>query len=128
MSVVDDLSNLLLPAKCVLCGRLPRPICEECWPKDAFAMREVIKQDLRGISICDYANEIADLLNSLKDRGQTKVGQLLADQIPRLVARPNAQAIAFAPSSKKNFAARGFVPAKIIALRLSRVWGGEGGG
>jgi ComF family protein len=122
MSVLDDLSNLLLPAKCVLCSRLPKPICQDCWPSNAFAVREVFKQDLRGYAICDYGNVIADLLNGFKDRGQVRIGQLLADQIPRLIERPIANALVFAPSSRSNFYARGFIPAKVIAERLGKAW------
>lgn len=122
MSTVEDLSNLLLPARCALCSRLPKPICESCWEQLAFSPRDVYKGELAGVAICDYGGQIADLLNEFKERGQAKLGKLLADQIPRLVEKPPVTAIAFAPSSRKNFAKRGFVPAKVIASRLSRAW------
>jgi predicted amidophosphoribosyltransferase len=85
-------------------------------------VREVIRGRFFGYAICDYSSDAANLLNEFKDRGQVKVGQLLADQIPKLVSRPEVDLIIYAPSSKQNFTDRGFVPAKIIANRLSKSW------
>lgn len=122
MSTLEDLSNLLLPARCALCSRLPKPLCDSCWSRLVFSVREVRKSELTGVAICDYSGEIADLLNEFKERGQVWLGKLLADQIPRFVDKPDVAAIAFAPSSKMNFAKRGFVPAKVIAARIANSW------
>jgi ComF family protein len=122
MSTLEDVSNLLLPARCALCSRLPKPLCDSCWSRLVFSIREVRKGDLTGVAICDYSGEFADLLNEFKERGQVWLGKLLADQIPRFVDKPDVAAVAFAPSSKMNFAKRGFVPAKVIAARMAKFW------
>ncbi len=122
MNTLEDLSNLLLPARCALCSRLPRPICESCWEQLSFKARDVYKGELAGVAICEYKGAIADLLNEFKERGQVRLGKLLADQILLLVEKPSVAAIAYAPSSRKNFAKRGYVPAKIIAAQIARAW------
>lgn len=123
MSLIEDLSNLFLPTQCELCGRLPKPICDSCWASLNFARRNVSREGLAGWSITEYSEDIANLLNAFKERGQQNIGKRLARKILELVPRPSVQLLAAAPSSKVNFAARGFTPAEVIARELGRTWG-----
>lgn len=122
MSIASQLSTLLLPSKCVVCQRLPEPICAECWTGIPIRLRPVLKNNLHGFAITDYSAATADLLNAFKERGQRKLGERLASEVVRLLDRPEADLLLAAPSSAKNFAARGFTPAGVIARTLSRAW------
>lgn len=122
MTIAEELSNLFLPSRCEICQRLPKPICDDCWSRIIFAPREIHKAGLTGQSITDYRDVVADLLNAFKDRHQRKLGERLADRVPTLLERPKADLLVFAPSSARNLAARGYVPAEVIANRLARAW------
>lgn len=87
-----------------------------------ISLRSITKGELLGFAIIDYSSETANLLNAFKERGQRKLGEWLAGEIIRVAHRPDADLLVAAPSSSRNFAARGFVPAVVIANVLSRAW------
>lgn len=122
MGTFDDLRNLLLPSRCAICSRLPKPICESCWSNLVFRLRLVSRGDLRGVAIADYAGGIAELVNAFKERGQRIIGESLANQLGISVNRPVADLLVAAPSSLVNFATRGFTPAEVVARGLAKNW------
>lgn len=122
MSTFEDLRNLLLPSRCAICNRLPKPICESCWSNVVFRPRSVRRGDLRGIAIADYSDDIAELINAFKERGQRVIGESLAIELSKSVIKPEADLLAAAPSSLANFAKRGFTPAEVLARCLARSW------
>ncbi|MFM6978330.1 MAG: ComF family protein [Micrococcales bacterium] len=122
MSIAAQLSTLLLPSKCVICNRLPHSICDECWRSLPIFLRLIDKSGLQGSAVIEYSEKTANFLNAFKERGQRKLGELLAGEIVQLFPRPAADRLVAAPSSAKNFASRGFIPAEVIARTLARAW------
>jgi len=84
--------------------------------------RAVTRKNLHGFAVIDYSTETANLLNAFKERGQRKLGERLAGEIVRLLPRPDVDILLAAPSSTRNFAARGFTPAEVIAKILAKSW------
>jgi len=122
MSTLDYLSNLFLPTKCVICHKLPKTICDQCWSNLVFSKRKVSRGPLFGYAISEYVDEIATLLISYKERGSRIIGELLTEQIIHLISKPNVDLLVAAPSSLHNFSVRGFSPADVISKRLSNNW------
>lgn len=122
MSLANQISTLLLPSRCVICQRFPFAICDQCWQTIPIGVRRVGKNRLNGIAITEYSADTANLINAFKEHGQRVLGKRLTHEIVRLLPRPNADVLLAAPSSTKNFAARGFVPAEVIARTLSSAW------
>lgn len=122
MSIATEILEIIFPAHCVLCNRLPKQICNDCWQSISLKAHEVTRGSLPGFAISEYASAVATLLNAFKERGHRKLGELLAEQLPIQLSRPAVDLIVAAPSSKKNFAARGFVPAVVIARVLGKAW------
>ena len=122
MSLANQISTLLLPSRCVICQRFPHAICDDCWQTIPIGVRTVTKNQLTGFAITQYSAETANLINAFKEYGQRKLGERLTQEIVRLLPRPDVDVLLAAPSSAKNFAARGFVPAEVIARTLARAW------
>lgn len=118
MSIATDLSNLFLPSNCVICARLPKPLCDECFDALPFESKQVHRGELGGQSIGEYRDEFATVIIAFKERGQRSIGTLLGKELARRLIRPDAQILVAAPSAT----ARGFVPAEVIAGALAKSW------
>ncbi len=119
MSLFRDLADLLLPAKCVICNRLPRSLCEECLSKILLHPRAVMRQGLSGYSLGVYRDELAEVINAFKERGHRNLGGLLGRELASRLAPNRAEVLVGAPSASN----RGFVPAKLIAASVAITWG-----
>jgi predicted amidophosphoribosyltransferase len=122
VGILDDLANLLLPAKCVLCDELPKSICDRCWRGLPLLPHCFSKAGFTGFALAEYANEIADVLNAFKERGEWGLGKRLTRLIPKYLEKPDATLLLSAPSSAINFANRGYQPARLIAETLAAAW------
>lgn len=122
MKLRDQLVPILFPTHCVICHRLPRSICDECWQAVSFGLRIVTRGSLTGYSITDYASGSATILNAFKEQGHRRFGELLAVELAERLTKPAVDVIIPAPSSKRNFRKRGFTPAEVIAKQLANRW------
>ncbi len=118
MSIATDLSNLFLPSKCVVCGRLPKPLCDQCLDSLSLEPRDVWRDELRGQSIGVYRDRLATVINAFKERGLRSIGTLLGKEIAKRLIRPDAQLLVAAPSVMR----RGFVPAEVITRAVVDHW------
>lgn len=127
MSAFQDLLDLLLPTKCVLCSALGSPICSNCRPKIITKSRVVTRGHLQGVAVSEYGAVEHDLLKSFKEKGQTGVLSVLAAAL----ATPLSQAaenvgdalLVPMPSSRANYLKRGYEPAKLMARKANALAG-----
>ena len=120
--MLDALGDLLLPSHCAICNRLPKPICDDCFQQIEFQLHVVTKQSISGKALLYYDEMSADLLNAFKERGQLQIARKLVLEVIKRVDKPSVDFLVPAPSSKFNFAVRGFAPAENIASQLSKHW------
>lgn len=74
--------------------------------------------DLSGFAVCEYDSKAQILIHEFKENHQTQIAAELAKSIAKLV--PDCCRILVPiPSKKSSFNKRGFVPAKLLALRVS---------
>ena len=118
MTIGEDLRNIFLPSRCVICNKYPKPLCDDCLSKLPITARQVIRADLVGNAVSVYRDDIATCINAFKERGQRSIGTLLGKELARRLIRPDAQLLVAAPSAT----ARGFVPAEVIAGALAKSW------
>ena len=120
--MLEDLLNILFPTRCVLCKKFPKPLCDACWLSLEITPRAVHRGALSGLSLFDYSDQIKTLIIEFKDRGAVAIGKRLTLLAASVLAKPDCDLIAVAPSSPVNFGRRGFSPAKVIGLILAKQW------
>src|SRR5215472_14875308 len=135
--------DLLLPQRCVVCGRggrqlcagcreeLPRiepPLCARCgastaWPVDRCrecAGRRLAFASARAAVGYDVAARL--LVHAWKERGLRRLAadaaQLVAERLPA----PEVDALAFVPADRGRRLERGHNPAERLALELAALW------
>jgi len=135
--------DLLLPRRCVVCGRggtqlcagcredLPRiepPICARCgapteWPVERC--RECAGRRLGFASAraaVGYDAAARRLVHAWKERGlrrlSAEVAQLVAERLPP----PEVEALTFVPADRGRRLERGHNPAERLALELAALW------
>jgi ComF family protein len=135
--------DLLLPQRCVVCGRgrwqlcaecreeLPRleqPLCARCgaptaWPVERC--RECAGRRLAFASAraaAGYDDAARRLVHAWKERGlrrlAAEVAQLVAERLPR----PEVEALTFVPTDHRRRLERGHNPAERLALELAEIW------
>jgi len=118
MTIGEDLRNIYLPSRCVICNKYPKPLCDDCLSKLPITARQVIRADLVGNAVSVYRDDIATCINAFKERGQRGLAKTFANLIADNLPRPEATAIAAAPSGSN----RGFVPAEEIGKAIGRIW------
>ena len=116
--MIEELKDILFPAPCLLCGKRPKPLCEECEP--AFTVA-------RDSETSFYASELDEglgqLMRALKDKNRTAMLPIFARGLrPCLLAaieQTQPSLLVCPPSSKKNFRKRGLNPAFEILKRAA---------
>lgn len=120
--MLELLLDLLLPTKCLACNRYPSALCSRCWLSLPIELQQIEKAGLIGFRLFEYRQPLSNILIAFKDRGSRRLGIRLAGIWPRAMARPNVDLLMAAPSNRRNFAKRGFVPAQELAKVLSKAW------
>ena len=120
----EELLDLLLPAKCALCGKQPSPLCASCLAGCNWQARASVRDHLVGFVASDYLENESILIKAFKEEGQTALARFLveplAGALTQLLTRfPNAVLVAV-PSSKTNYVKRGYSPAQLLAKSLNR--------
>ena len=116
--MIEELKDILFPATCLLCGKRPKPLCEECEPTFTVA---------RDSETSFYASELDEafgqLMRALKDKNRTAMLPIFARGLrPCLLAaieQTQSSLLVCPPSSKKNFRKRGLNPAFEILKRAA---------
>ena len=115
------LLDFLLPAPCVVCGQLPKPLCKECIPVSGFEIQEIAGNNLYFSQ--ELAGDFELILKSYKDKSRMSLEKPLADLLQTLLWELSQyetfDCFALPPRNRKNFRRRGFVPIERLARRTS---------
>jgi predicted amidophosphoribosyltransferase len=137
------LLDLLLPRRCVACGRLgeaicawcltelPRlrgPCCARCGAPTAWPVARCLECAGRRLAFASarsavaYVGPVRPLIAAWKERGLRHLAEDAADVIADTVERPSVDALAFAPPDGDRSVKRGHHPAERLALELASRW------
>jgi ComF family protein len=135
--------DLLLPRRCVACGRLgdlvcpdcrtalPRlagPACARCGAPTAWPVSRCLECSGRRLAFASaraavaYHGTARALVTAWKQRGLRSLAAEAADVIANTVARPSADLIAFIPADGDRSVRRGHHPAEHLARELGLCW------
>jgi predicted amidophosphoribosyltransferase len=135
--------DLLLPQRCVVCGRgnsqfcaacrgeLPRiepPFCAHCgapteWPVERC--RECAGRRLGFASAraaVGYDAAARRLVHAWKERGLRRLAAVAAELVAERVPSPAVDALTFVPADRRRRLERGHNPAERLALELAAIW------
>lgn len=138
-----DLIGVLLPERCVVCGRgeqvlcagcrraLPRladPLCRRCgapvaWPVERCrecAGRRLAFDSAR--AAVAYEGAAIALVSAWKERGRRNLAETAAAVVAESTGRPGADAITSVPAVRDRGLWRGHDPAERLAVALARSW------
>jgi predicted amidophosphoribosyltransferase len=115
------LLDFLLPAPCVVCGKVPKPICSQCVPEF-----EVQQESMFGVPFF-YAGRLQGslelLLTSYKDSHRLALEPVLISLLNQVACTTintvEFDAIAVPPRNRKNYRRRGFHPIERLVARSS---------
>src|SRR6185437_2976146 len=135
--------DLLLPQRCVVCGRGGRQLCGQCreelqriepplcarcgaptaWPVERC--RECAGRRLGFASAraaVGYDEAARRLVHAWKERGLRRLAAEAAQLVAERVPPPEVDALTFVPSDLDRRIARGHNPAERLALELVAAW------
>jgi ComF family protein len=133
VKVFDELLDLLLPCRCVICLATGPALCLSCLAELKPIPRRVERFGLGGWAVTDYGAVEKTLIHAFKETGLTALAPHLSmamnlgfaafkDELPNQI---DGTLLVPAPSSKANYRKRGYQPAKILAKSLSQVSGSQ---
>lgn len=103
---MDHLLNLFLPTPCISCQKPGSPFCSTCQSKFTVTVRAISKSGINGYSVCDYDSLSGDIINAIKESGQTSligpVASLMAKSWPHELASPVLVPIPSSPTNQKR--------------------------
>ncbi len=137
------LLELLLPQRCVVCGRggkqlcapcrdeLPRieqPLCARCgaptaWPVERC--RECVGRRLAfatARAAVGYDDAARRLVHAWKERGLRRLAAEAAQLVVERLPPPSVETLTFVPSDRGRQLERGHNPAERLALELAALW------
>jgi predicted amidophosphoribosyltransferase len=135
--------DLLLPQRCVACGRAGELLCDGCraqlvllrgtvcarcgyptaWPVERCSECAGRRISFSSARAAVAYNEVARaLVGAWKERGLRRLGVLAADLVAEVVPRPSATVIAFVPAEPDRVGWRGVDPARDLASALGTRW------
>ena len=111
------LLDFLLPAKCVVCGKLPKPICTSCIPN------QVVQQsELFGLPLFFAGNlegSLQKIIASYKDTQRISLEPVLVRMLNQVAGQmlegQSVDVFAIPPRNRKNYQRRGFHPIEQLA-------------
>jgi predicted amidophosphoribosyltransferase len=135
--------ELLLPARCVACGRggavvctscvesLPRirpPLCERCGRPAVWPVRRCSECSGRRLAFATaraavaYDERVRAIVTGWKEHGLRRLASTAADVVVAALARPDAEALTFVAPDRDRLLQRGHHPAERLARELGRRW------
>jgi ComF family protein len=135
--------DLLLPQRCVSCGRsgavvcggclealpwLEPPLCERCGSPTAWPVRRCTECSGRRLAFTSaraavaYDERVQAIVAGWKEQGLRRLAATAADQIVAAVPRPGVEALTFVPADRERLLERGHHPAERLARELSARW------
>ena len=129
--LLNELLDLLLPCRCVVCARTGSALCLACRDELRAAPRQVERFGLHGWAVTAYGETEKAIIHAFKEKGLTALAPHIAaamslgftafkDELPSQI---DETILVPAPSSKANYLKRGYQPAKILAKSLNQVSG-----
>lgn len=111
--MIREILDIVFPGVCLACGEKPKPLCDACVPEFSN------QQDSDGTYFAtELTDEVAAILETLKDRNRTALirplAQGLAPVIARAIEELEPTLLVCPPSSKRNYRKRGFNPSLAI--------------
>ncbi|HEY3462993.1 MAG TPA: double zinc ribbon domain-containing protein [Gaiellaceae bacterium] len=135
--------DLLLPQRCVVCGRggrqlcagcreeLPRiqpPLCARCGAPTAWPVERCRECAGRRLAFAaaraavGYDAAALRVVHAWKERGLRRLAAEAAELVAERVPSPDVDALAFVPADRRRRLERGHNPAECLALELAVVW------
>jgi predicted amidophosphoribosyltransferase len=135
--------ELLLPQRCLACGRsgavlcetcaasLPRlepPLCERCGSPTAWPVRRCAECSGRRLAFesaraaVAYDDRVRKIVAGWKEHGLRRLAGAAADLTVAEIARPDVEALAFVPPDRARLLERGHHPAERLARELADRW------
>jgi predicted amidophosphoribosyltransferase len=144
MDIGRALVGIVLPERCLACGRGEELLCPDCrrtlivlrgtlcarcgcptaWPVERCgecAGRRIPFASAR--AAVAYEGPARALVTAWKERGLGRVAALAAELVADAVPRPRVDALAFVPGEGDRVGWRGANPAEELARALAAVWG-----
>lgn len=113
--------DFLLPAPCVVCGSLPRPLCGQCTPTSAVEID--LRQNPALISAGHLEGSLETIVTNYKDKQRIALEKFLVIQLERAVAAAIKSfmfdCFVIPPRNQNNFRKRGFHPIERLVVRTS---------
>jgi predicted amidophosphoribosyltransferase len=135
--------DLLLPQRCLACGRsgavvcesclasLPRigpPLCERCGSPTAGPVRRCAECSGRRLpfetarAAVAYDERVRAIVAGWKEYGLRRLAATAADVVVAAIPRPPADALTYVPPDRTRLLERGHHPAERLARDLARAW------
>jgi predicted amidophosphoribosyltransferase len=135
--------ELLLPTRCLGCGRggavvcrsclesLPRirpPLCERCGTPAAWPVRRCSECSGRRIAFATaraavaYDDSVRAIVTGWKEHGLRRLAATAADVVACALEHPDVDALTFVPPDRNRLLQRGHHPAERLARELGRRW------
>jgi ComF family protein len=135
--------DLLLPQRCLACGRTGRsvcstclgalhrlepPLCERCGAPTAWPVRRCIECSGRTLSFASaraavaYDDRVRRIVAGWKEHGLRRLAATAADLVTETLTAPQVDAITFVPPDRERSLQRGHHPAERLAHELAARW------
>ena len=135
--------ELLLPQRCLACGRggalvcrdcveaLPRiapPLCERCGRPTSWPVRRCSECSGRRLAFATaraavaYDARVRAIVAGWKEHGLRRLASLAAVVVAETVTRPAVEVLTFVPPDRGRLLERGHHPAERLARELGRRW------
>ena len=137
------LLDLLLPQRCLACGRsgvavcaaclaalvrVGPPVCERCGAPTAWPVSRCVECAGRRVAFASaraavvYDDRVRRLVAGWKEHGLRRLAAVAARLTAEAVARPDVEALTFVPPDRGRLLERGHHPAERLARGLGERW------
>lgn len=113
------LLDFLLPAQCVVCGKLPKPICYSCIPS-----QQALRGEFAGLPLFyvgELEGDLEKIITSYKDSHRVSLEPVLTELLNRAVGQMQKNLefnfFCLPPRNSRNYRRRGFHPIERLTGR-----------
>ncbi len=125
--IVDSALGMVFPARCALCGREGRLVCESCRQTFPQTLDPDACPKLSGIratrAVWPYEGAVREIVRRYKYNGLRSLAPTLAEEMGRVLHEwsPPVSLIVNVPAHPARLRERGFDQSEVLARELSRV-------